>query len=275
MKSAEFRVGTLTLCLARTTISAAQQRGDKVDDKKTAAYVPWGTFKNALDRLASIGLPGRIDRSVFGGLAGGTQTQLIAAMRFLGLIDEDHSPSKILREVTSKNESDRKLLLRHIFKSAYADLFQLDLRTASLDQVQEVLARAYGVTGSTLSKAVRFFLAGAKDLDIELSPFLDETKKKNGAPRSNGLGRRRAKKILARNPPPPQKPPGTSRTVPLMSGGTLTISADLDLFSLSAEDRAFVFKLIDDLERYEKRVASGDEAGRATTAHSAEEKVDS
>ncbi len=47
------------------------------------------------------------------------------------------------------------------------------------------------------------------------------------------------------------KPPGTSRTVSLASGGTLTISATLDLFSLSQKDRNFVFTLIDQLEEYE------------------------
>lgn len=46
-------------------------------------------------------------------------------------------------------------------------------------------------------------------------------------------------------------PPGTSRTVNLASGGTLTISATLDLFSLSPPDRNFVFGLIDELDKYE------------------------
>jgi hypothetical protein len=53
---------------------------------------------------------------------------------------------------------------------------------------------------------------------------------------------------------PPASPPGTSRTVKLLSGGTLTISATLDLFALSSGDRSFVFKLIDELEDYESRV---------------------
>lgn len=45
---------------------------------------------------------------------------------------------------------------------------------------------------------------------------------------------------------------GTSRQVQLKSGGTLTVTASLDFFQLSADDRGFVFDLIDKLEEYEK-----------------------
>jgi hypothetical protein len=40
--------------------------------------------------------------------------------------------------------------------------------------------------------------------------------------------------------------------VQLKSGGSLTLAASIDLFSLSAEDRAFVFGLIDRLQDYEQ-----------------------
>ena len=45
---------------------------------------------------------------------------------------------------------------------------------------------------------------------------------------------------------------GTSRAVSLQSGGTLRLSASIDLFKLSAADRNFVFGLIDKLEAYER-----------------------
>jgi hypothetical protein len=46
--------------------------------------------------------------------------------------------------------------------------------------------------------------------------------------------------------------PGTAKSVTLKSGGVLTLSATLDLFALNAEDRKFVFELIDKLDTYEK-----------------------
>lgn len=47
-------------------------------------------------------------------------------------------------------------------------------------------------------------------------------------------------------------PAGTSRSVALASGGTLTVSASMDVFGFSPDDRTFVFDLIDKLLKYEK-----------------------
>lgn len=61
---------------------------------------------------------------------------------------------------------------------------------------------------------------------------------------------------------PPKIDPGVgageSRTVTLRSGGTLTISASAGWLSLSADDRKFVFGLIDELTAYEKKSATDD-----------------
>jgi hypothetical protein len=64
------------------------------------------------------------------------------------------------------------------------------------------------------------------------------------------------------SPPPPEKEKeksgsngggsGTQRVVSLKSGGTLTLSASIDLFKMSSSDRTFVFGLIDKLDEYEK-----------------------
>ena len=61
------------------------------EQKRTAAYVPWATFKNSLDQLAK-GIPSRIDRSVFQGLAWNVQNQLFIALRFFGLLKGEDEP---------------------------------------------------------------------------------------------------------------------------------------------------------------------------------------
>jgi hypothetical protein len=43
-----------------------------------------------------------------------------------------------------------------------------------------------------------------------------------------------------------------TKSIRLRTGGTLTLTASLDLFSLGAEDRAFVFDLIDRLQQYDR-----------------------
>ena len=86
------------------------------DDGKTAAYVSWVTFKNSLDRLAE-GMPNRIDKTVFPGLSGGTLVQLLPALKFLGLIREDGTPTEALLALVQKNELERKAQLKFIFKA--------------------------------------------------------------------------------------------------------------------------------------------------------------
>ena len=41
-----------------------------------------------------------------------------------------------------------------------------------------------------------------------------------------------------------------AKTVHLKSGGTVTLTAAVDLFSLTAADREFVFELIDKVQSY-------------------------
>lgn len=218
--------------------------------KRSAAYISWQTFKNSLDRLRDAGMPNRIDKSVFVGLSGGTQIQLVAAMKFLGLIDEQGDPSPGFRELVEKDELERKEPLRRVFEAAYPKLFDLDLTKCSPDQLNEAMTAEYGVRGSTRQKAVRFFLTGAEDLGIAVSPFLVKAGK--ATVRSNGASRRTRKKKATAKQQSTAKVGGTSRTVPLASGGELTLSATADFFSLSAEDRRFVFELIDKLDGYEQ-----------------------
>jgi hypothetical protein len=43
----------------------------------------------------------------------------------------------------------------------------------------------------------------------------------------------------------------SSRTIELRSGGSVTLGAEFDPFTISAEDRTFIFGLIDQLAGYE------------------------
>lgn len=224
--------------------------------QRAAAYVPWGTFRNSLNTLSKNGMPNEVNKSVFIGLAGGTQSQLVAAMKFLGLVrEEDDTPTETLKRLVKQDENERKELLKEVFQAAYPDLFALNLKRTTPETFLEQLGESYGVSGSTRRKAANFFLRGAEEIGIEVSPYL---KKAGKAVRSTS-NKRRKKKPRTNTPAAPQES-GTSKTVELESGGTLTLSATLDLFSLSSEDRKFVFKLIDELDQYEQEQAStGDE----------------
>lgn len=236
------------------------------DDEKEmgAAYVPWGTFKRSLEDLLQ-GLPNQIDRSVWKGQSWGTQSQLISAFKFLGLIDDKGKPGEWLVTLSEMpdDEAGRKAVLEHVFKERYADLFNLDLTKATPEQVDKAMGN-YRVSGETREKAVRFFLNGLLYLGIPVSKHL-QPKAPNGGGSSRGKKRPRAKAKEVPAPTlPVTEPAGTSKVVNLRSGGILKISATLDLFSLSPTDRAFVFDLIDKLEDYEHLSTQADKEEEET-----------
>jgi len=227
------------------------------DGKRAAVYVPWATFKNALDQLSQ-GVPSRIDRSVFPGMAWNLQNQLFTGMKFLGLITNDDEPTPVLDDLVKGTDSERKEKLKHVMEQRYADLIAMDLTKATRDHFEEKIGELYGVTGDTRDRSARFFLNAAKYAGIPLSTFIAPVK--DGG--TNGTRRTRAStprpRVIKKSPTPnvvtavdSGVTSGTSKTVKLISGGELRLSATLDLFALNAQDRQFVFYIIDQLDQYE------------------------
>jgi len=220
----------------------------EAEKSNAAVYVSWKTFQNSIEQLSRGELTNVIDKTVFTGMAFSVQNQLFTGMRFLGLIDDKNKPTADLAALTTEDEAARKQKLKEILQDRYAELFALNLKKTTPDELDKKMSEAYGVTGDTRDKAVRFFLGAVTYLGIEVSALLGG-KKANGGTRSPG------KKRGPKKQPPfvshtDMKSAGTSKTVRLQSGGMLTLSATLDLFSLNPEDRKFVFELIDKLEGY-------------------------
>jgi len=213
-----------------------------------------------MDNLAQ-GIPNRVDRSAFPGLAWGVQAQLLRGMKFLGLIDDDSNPTAALHAVAVSDEAARKEKLKVILRERYANLFALDLMKVTPAQLTEQMGVSYNVTGATRDKAVRFFLAAVEYVGIPVSRLFKPKMGNGAAPGRRRRAGRPPKSAAITGPeatgPDAAPPGGTTRVVKLKSGGTLTVLASLDLFSLSPADRTFVFELIDRLEQYER---SGDEA---------------
>jgi hypothetical protein len=223
---------------------------------KAAVYVSWATFKNSLEELAQ-GVPNQIDRTAFPGMAWGVQSQLLAGLKFLGLIDEKLKPLPLLHDLAVPDEAVRKAKLGAILHERYAALFALDLTKTTPAQLDDQMTVSYNVKGATREKAVRFFLSAADYVDTPMSSLL-----KPSRPAGNGtpVRRRRSQPVVRRAIPPaaastsgePVGPThGTKRTVKLKSGGTLTLAVSVDLFTLTADDRGFVFEFIDKLSKYE------------------------
>jgi len=223
------------------------------DEKPAAAvYVAWATFKNALDALAQF-TPNQIDRSTFPGLAWSVQNQLFTGLKFMGLMDDKGKPLTALQKVAVTDEAARKRELERIVRDRYAEVFKLDLIKTTPDQLKEEMARVFSIRGDTCEKATRFFLSAVEYTGIPVSPLFKTRASANGAstPRTRRRSANRQKPAPEPQLPPTQGQGGTTRSISLKSGGTLTVSATVDLFSLVPSDREFVFGVIDKLAEYE------------------------
>ncbi len=223
------------------------------DKQGAAVYVSWKTFQNSIEQLSKAELPNVVDKTVFTGMAYSVQNQLFTGLRFLGLIDDKNRPTPELEALTSSDEAAQKERMKRILQDRYADLFALNLKKTTPDELNKKMADVYGMKGDTREKAVRFFIAAANYLGIEMSPLF-AGKKQNGSTRVASPRKRNARKAsgIGASATNYEDAGGTSKTVRLQSGGTLTISATLDLFALNPDDRKFIFELIDKLDSYQQ-----------------------
>lgn len=169
------------------------------------AYVSFGTFRNFLDWLGQVGVPSRIDRSFWGQkLSGATAGQLLAALRFFGLIGEDGVPDPTL-ETMAKDVEQRKIILKALMERYDSALDGLDLERATQGELHERFHR-YDITGDTFRRAVAFFVQAAQYSGIPLSSYITQRRriaKGNGAgAQPRGRGRRPRAKPEGEKPQP-------------------------------------------------------------------------
>lgn len=135
-------------------------------------YVSYRTFLNLLDYF-KVGIPSQIDRTVVPSMSGGVFASLLCSLRVMKLIDSNNVPTSELEEIVNSNPDDRKTHLKKLFNLTYAFLSQdgRSLSTITLDQLNKMFSEN-GASGATIKKCRSFFIAFAKDAEIELSPFL-------------------------------------------------------------------------------------------------------
>lgn len=107
-------------------------------------------------------------RSYLVNLPGSTQAQLIAAMKWLGMVDGSMKPTELLEGLVESDDPDRKETIKALLHEKYATATALP-PLATQQQLENVF-REMGVSGSTMRKAVAFFLAAAKFADLAVSP---------------------------------------------------------------------------------------------------------
>jgi Family of unknown function (DUF5343) len=149
-------------------------------------YLSFRTFSGFVEGLRK-GIPNRVDRSVMSSFSGSNQSQILAALHYLGLISPKGAPTEKLSDLVNSEGVKFRTGLRAVLVGSYPFLFKgFDLRRATIDELTERFAAA-GANGDTIRKSVSFFLAAARHAELELSPFT--------------LNRRRVRKLTANSKP--------------------------------------------------------------------------
>lgn len=143
--------------------------------KYSPPYISPRSFYHLIERLQE-NIPGRIDRSYLDTMfSGSSSTQVMAAMRFLTLIDAGNKPTHPLRLLVDSRGEERVKRLKDVCNSAFAPVFNsgsVDLRTATFAQFEELFHDQFGVDGDVRRKCIKFFTTLASDAGIELSPHI-------------------------------------------------------------------------------------------------------
>src|SRR5271163_794479 len=110
----------------------ARDGSEKTRSLRTAPYTSYRTFKTFIEDLREHGVPSRIDRSVLTRFSGVVGTQLMHALRFLGLIDDEGRPTQLLGELANtQGGAEWPVTLSQALREAYAPIFAIDLETAT------------------------------------------------------------------------------------------------------------------------------------------------
>lgn len=229
------------------------------EEKTAAAYLPFKTFLSAFD-VFDHGVPHRIDRSIWRNQSGVVQSQIIMAFRFFRLIDESDSPRPALEKFVL-NKDKRKEYVGALLQHSYRSILDHDLTKTTPKMLNDDFDQ-YRVSGDTKRKAIAFFLQAAQYAELPMHPLLN-TKTRT----SNAVSRKRRKvgtpgggKSAAETadviPPDPGR--GETKSIRLRSGAVITLQISANWLELPADERKFVFELIDLFQSSSATVAKSD-----------------
>ena len=133
-------------------------------------YTSYRTFKTFIEDLHEHGVPSRVDRSVLTRFSGVVGTQLMHALRFLSLIEDDGRPTPRLKALVNAHGSERwSATLFEGLRQEYAPIFAIDLETATPSHFSGAFRKAFPAADAVVQKCVTFFLYAAKDAGVKIS----------------------------------------------------------------------------------------------------------
>ena len=226
---------------------------------ETPPYISFNTFKTLLYWLEKEGVPLRIDRSFWKEkFSGANGSKLMGGLRFLGLLDGDKPTKELEILVSSSLGGERSQIFVNILTKSYRNIPFEELARATPSMIKEWF-RVYPIDGHTLRKAITFFINAAREAQIPMSNSIikmTKSRRINSQQQIKSLNAASEeiatinKRTPAVNKLQDSETLRNSTTIPLSNGGTVVVDVAVNLFSLSEEDRSFVFSIVDLAKSY-------------------------
>jgi len=226
---------------------------------ETPPYISFNTFKTLLYWLEKEGVPLRIDRSFWKEkFSGANGSKLMGSLRFLGLLDGDKPTKELEILVSSSLGDERSQIFVNILTKSYRNIPFEELARATPNMIKEWF-RVYPIDGHTLRKATTFFINAAREAQIPMSNSIIKMTKSRRINSQQQIKSLNAvseeiatinKRTPAVNKLQDSETLRNSTTIPLSNGGTVVVDVAVNLFSLSEEDRSFVFSIVDLAKSY-------------------------
>ena len=226
---------------------------------ETPPYISFNTFKTLLYWLEKEGVPLRIDRSFWKEkFSGANGSKLMGSLRFLGLLDGDKPTKELEILVSSSLGDERSQIFVNILTKSYRNIPFEELARATPNMIKEWF-RVYPIDGHTLRKATTFFINAAREAQIPMSNSIikmTKSRRINSQQQIKSLNAASEeiatinKRTPAVNKLQDSETLRNSTTIPLSNGGTVVVDVAVNLFSLSEDDRSFVFSIVDLAKSY-------------------------
>lgn len=213
-------------------------------------YLSYETLTNFFEKkIGANPLPPRIDTHFLDNYAGSVRPMLIMTLRTMGMLGENNEVLEPLR-IAVRNPESRKEVIFHWAVDFYAEQVALAEQNATAAMLWESFTR-HGYSGSTLRKAVVFYLALAEDLDLPSSPHFKPPRQ----PVAGTTQRRRATPTPARTsvaaelpPISPQQVAGENKVISLGDAGSVSVTVNVRWLDLPDETFTKLRQVIRDLE---------------------------
>ena len=224
-------------------------------------YASYLSFVGFIDWLGTLPrVPDQLDRSLWGGkYSGATGSQLMGALRFLGLVDGNR-PTSELRALVAATGNERNALLLEQIRRVYGP----DVVDGITGMTPQMLTRAIkdlGATEATARKAESFLINALKAGGIEV-PAPIAKKARN---RLSG-GKRRTPVKKSETPPPASRQVNAStdapatpstRSMSLRCGATVGLTLDRDMMQLPIDDLQWVLQIVEMFDSYQASETKG------------------